>query len=281
MKSHRLHFAALSCAVIFGAACADAPAVTSPAIADIPLRAAPIKYGQLDGTTHPAVVLIVMDVAGSPAYRCSGTLIAPTFVLTAGHCAGEPGEFTGMRVFTEADVQNGNNNYPFAGPNTVAATSWSSHPAFTEAAFSLHDVGVIKLSSPITLPPSAYGVLPVQNQLDALKPSAATTFTTVGYGLQFVNPAKVVAEKVRMFATPHLVQINTGFTGVGSLILSNNASTGGSCFGDSGGPNLLGTSMVIAGVTSFGLNGACAGTGGVFRVDRADVLAYINFALTH
>ena len=53
-----------------------------------------------------------------------------------------------------------------------------------------------------------------------------------------------------------------------SLLLSNNASTGGTCFGDSGGPNFLGDSNVVAGVTSFGLNGNCAGTGGVYRVDR-------------
>lgn len=71
-----------------------------------------------------------MDVAGSPAFRCSGTLIAPKLVLTAGHCAGEPGEFSGMRVFTESDVQNGNNNYPFAGPNTIEAKAWHSHPQF-------------------------------------------------------------------------------------------------------------------------------------------------------
>jgi secreted trypsin-like serine protease len=59
--------------------------------------------------------------------------------------------------------------------------------------------------------------------------------------------------------------------------LSNNASTGGTCFGDSGGPNYLGTTgNVIAGVTSFGLNGTCGGTGGVFRLDRADVLAFVN-----
>jgi secreted trypsin-like serine protease len=70
-----------------------------------------------------------------------------------------------------------------------------------------------------------------------------------------------------------------GFTGDFSLLLSNNAHTGGTCFGDSGGPNFLGDSAdsnVVAGVTSFGLNGNCAGTGGVFRIDRQDVLDFVN-----
>ena len=234
-----------------------------------------ITHGSLDGAGHPAVVLIIMDIAGAPAYRCSGTLLSPTVVLTAGHCTGEPGEFSGMRIFTESDVQHGNNNYPHAGPNTVEARAWHSHPQFTEAAFSRHDVGVIELSSAVALPASAYGTLPAANSLDVLKPSSHTSFTSVGYGLQRINPAHVEAERIRMLATPHLLQINTGFTGIGSLLLSNNASTGGTCFGDSGGPNFLGTSSVVAGVTSFGINGTCGGTGGVFRVDRADVLAFV------
>jgi secreted trypsin-like serine protease len=79
-----------------------------------------------------------------------------------------------------------------------------------------------------------------------------------------------------MTAQPQLLQINTGFTGPQSLLLSNNAHTGGTCFGDSGGPNFVGSSMVVGGVTSFGLNGSCGGTGGVFRVDRPPVLAFIN-----
>jgi len=79
-----------------------------------------------------------------------------------------------------------------------------------------------------------------------------------------------------MFAQPHLIQVNTGFTGDFSLLLSNNHRTGGTCFGDSGGPNFLGLSSVIAGVTSFGLNGTCGGTGGVFRVDRQNVLDFVN-----
>src|SRR5205809_3068087 len=200
-------------------------------------RPAFVTYGSLDGNSHPAVVLIVMDIAGEPAFRCSGTLIAPKVVLTAGHCAGEPGEFSGMRVFTESDVENGNNNYPFAGRNTIEAVEWHSHPLFTENAFFLHDVGVVVLSKAVKLASNQYGRLPGAGQLDALKPSAATTFTSVGYGLQLINPVHIEQEKIRMFAEPHLIQINTGFTGSFSMLLSNNASTGGTCFGDSGGPN--------------------------------------------
>ena len=78
-----------------------------------------------------------------------------------------------------------------------------------------------------------------------------------------------------MVAYPKLNQINTGFTGDSSLLLSNNANTGGTCFGDSGGPNFIGDTNVIAGVTSFGLNSTCAGTGGVYRIDQADDLNWI------
>jgi len=65
------------------------------------------------------------------------------------------------------------------------------------------------------------------------------------------------------------MEIDTGFTGDQSILLSNNANTGGTCFGDSGGPNFIGTSNVVGGVTSFGINTNCAGTGGVYRLDRA------------
>lgn len=246
--------------------------------------AAAITDGELDGNGHPAVVLILMEVNGAPAFRCSGTLISPTVVLTAGHCTnGFPDEdFSGIRVFTESDVQNGDNNYPFAGPNSVEAVSWASHPLYETAPFVVHDVGVIVLAEPgiVLADPTQYGVLPRVNQLDSLKTKRGlqdVTFTSVGYGLQQINPVFVVSQKIRMVAHPHLLQINVpGFTGSYSLLLSNNHSTGGTCFGDSGGPNFLGNSNIVAGVTSFGINGNCAGTGGVFRMDRPDVLAFVN-----
>lgn len=236
-----------------------------------------ITDGSIDGSAHPAVVLILMEENGSPAYRCTGTLISSTVVLTAGHCAGAPGEFSGMRIFTESDVGNGNNNYPYAGPNAIEAISWKAHPLYTSSAFFRHDVGIIVLSKPVKLAADKYGKLPAVDQLDALQHGSATRFTAVGYGLQKINPVFIQADLIRMSADPHLVQINApGFTGDFSMLLSNNASTGGTCFGDSGGPNYLGSSNVIAGVTSFGLNGTCGGTGGVFRLDRQNVLDFVR-----
>jgi Trypsin len=250
-----------------------------------------VTDGTLDGNGHPAVVLLLMEVNGKPAFRCSGTLLSATVLLTAGHCAGEPGEFSGMRVFTESDVQAGigtTNNYPNAGPNSVEAVAWASHPLYTSAQFFLHDVGIVVLKAPgVVLPADQYGKLPTVNQLDSLKTKRGQqdkTFTAVGYGLQqsFPDAAawKNAASRTRYVANPYLIQINGGIVGDYSLLLSNNANSGGTCFGDSGGPNFLGSgsseTKIVAGVTSFGLNGNCAGTGGVFRIDRQDVLDFIN-----
>ena len=244
-----------------------------------------VTDGELDGEGHPHVVLLRMDVGGVPTYRCSGTLLSPTVLLTAGHCTSNyPDEpYTGMRVFTESDVENGDNTYPTCdGGNCVEAAAWYAHPLYETAPFFVHDVGVVILEEPIYL--DTYGVLPEVDQLDQYKTRRGRnklTFTAVGYGLQksFPDAAswKDAADKVRMVAYPRLIQINTpGFTGDFSLLLSNNANTGGTCFGDSGGANFLYDSNVVAGITSYGLNSNCAGTGGVFRTDRQDVQDFVN-----
>jgi len=260
--------------------------VFSPALA--------VTDGKLDGQGHPAVVLLLMEVGGQPAFRCSGTLLSPTILLTAGHCTNNfPGSpYTGMRVFTESDVQAGigtTNNYPNAGPNSVEAVAWAAHPLYETAPFAVHDVGIVRLQAPgVVLPGTQYGVLPAANQLDALKTARGlqnVTFTAVGYGLQqsFPDQASFLANnsRTRYVSTPQLVQINVpGSTGDFSMLLSNNHRTGGTCFGDSGGPNFSGAgpteTKIVAGVTSFGANGNCAGTGGVFRMDRQNVLDFVH-----
>lgn len=251
------------------------------------MPASAVTNGELDGDDHPAVVLILMEVDGAPAFRCTGTLISPTYVLTAGHCTNDfPDEpYSGMRVFTESDVESGigvSNNYPFGGPNAVEAKRWAAHPDYETAPFFVNDVGIIELESPVVLDASDYGQLPGIDSLDALKGGKKDFFDSVGYGLQAAqlnNPtphAHTVGQRVRMISHPKLIQINTpGFTGSFSMLLSNNTKTGGTCFGDSGGPNFLTGTNIIAGVTSFGLNPNCGGTGGVFRVDRQNVQDFL------
>jgi hypothetical protein len=174
-------------------------------------------------------------------------------------------------------VQSGipGNGYPNKGD---AGGKPYTHPQYDPNAFYLYDLGVVVLTKELKM--KKYGKLPALNQLDSLKPSSSTTFTAVGYGLQksFPDAAswKDVAQRVRYVAHPFLLQINTGFVGDFSLLLSNNANSGGTCFGDSGGPDFIGSSNVLAGVTSYGLNGSCAGTGGVYRVDRKDDLDWLN-----
>jgi secreted trypsin-like serine protease len=207
-------------------------------------------------------------------------LISPTVFLTAGHCTDGAAH---AEIWFDADVQSGvpANGYPSSGD--VGGTPYT-HPQYNPNAFFLYDLGVVVLDKPVTM--TEYGALPDLDQLDALAKKRGkqdVTFTAVGYGLQksFPDPTldpnhwKTVALKIRMVAHPTLVQINGGIAGDSSLLLSNNANTGGTCFGDSGGPNFIGDSNVIAGVTSFGMNGNCAGTGGVYRVDRADDLTWV------
>lgn len=239
-----------------------------------------VTDGQPDGNGHPYVGLMVaQDASGAPLWRCSGTLLSPTVFLTAGHCTEAPAAH--VEIWFDADVESGipANGYPFNGD--VGGTPYT-HPDYNPAAFFVRDVGVVVLDTPYVT--GVYGALPTLNQLDALKTRRGlqdVTFTAVGYGLQesFPDAAswKENNQRVRMVAHPHLLQINVpGFTGDFSLLLSNNANTGGTCFGDSGGPNFLGNSNVVAGVTSFAINGNCAGTGGVFRMDRSWSLDWVG-----
>lgn len=248
-------------------------------MATLPAHA--ITDGELDGNRHPNVGLMVaLDANGNPMWRCSGTLVSPTHFLTAGHCTFGASRVT---IWFDADVDAGRpgNGYPFDGP---ADGTPYTHPLYPTASFVVNDVGMVVLDAPAGAPP--YATLPAIGQLNDLakrRGQKDRTFTAVGYGLQksFPDAAswQTVANRVRMLATPHLLQINVpGFTGDFSLLLSNNAHTGGTCFGDSGGPNFIGSSNVIGAVTSYGINGNCAGTGGVFRMDTANVQNWIRSA---
>lgn len=264
-----------------------AAAVLLGSIAVAPVGA--ITNGSID-TDHPYVGLMTAHAEdGDYLWRCSGTLLSPTVFITAGHCTEAPAAYAVVFFSDELIVPDpdftlvtrscvGIEGYPCGGANELAVTgSVYTHPDYDPDAFFLADLGMVVLDDPVVM--DEYGALPTLDQLESLQPRRSTTFTSVGFGLQKNFPPaaaqKIEAERIRMVSHPHLLQINTGFVGDFSILLSNNANTGGTCNGDSGGPDFIGTSNVLAGVTSYGLNPTCAGTGGVYRIDRADDLDWI------
>ncbi|HEX6385539.1 MAG TPA: trypsin-like serine protease [Anaerolineae bacterium] len=243
---------------------------------------AAVQFGELDGDDHPHVGLLVFDVDGSPAWRCSGTLLSPTVMVTAGHCTFGT---SGGRVWFEPDVESGipDNGYPFGGGTSIEFKAIYTHPQYDDNAFYLHDVGVVILRKPVKNLEN-YGTLAEIGLLDELatrRGQQDRSFTVVGYGLQSVVPT-LQQDRVRYQGTVQLVDVNgtAGIPGGTSASFTNNPGEGngegGTCFGDSGGPIFHGDSNVIAAITSYGLNANCAGTGGGYRVDTVDDQAFIN-----
>lgn len=248
------------------------------------------RGGTLDGEDHPFVGLMVaLDEDGNRLWRCTGSLISDTVFVTAGHCTESPA--ASAVVFFVSDMEPDPSVYGVPGPGEFyddtdsvgVRGSVHLHPEYNPAGFFLYDLGVVELEEPVAL--DDYAVLPEAGLVDTLdKGRKGTTVTAVGYGLQAasqnpVKPEKTVAELTRYRAD--LMIVNTkGVAGIGnlpdtnSMLLSGDSKHGGTCFGDSGGPSLVGENVLI-GVTSFGLNGNCAGVGGVFRIDRAAELDWI------
>lgn len=244
------------------------------------IPAAAVTFGVPDGEDHPHVGLMVFDVDGTPSHRCSGTLLSPTVMLTAGHCTVGT---SGGRVWFEADVGAGRpeNGYPFGGGTSIEFKAIYTHPNYVDEAFYLFDIGIAILKKPVKL--STYGTLAEIGTLDGLKTQRGLqeqSFTVVGYGLQSVKPT-LQADLVRYRGTVHLIDVSgtAGIPAGTSVLLTNNPgknATGGTCFGDSGGPTFWGDSNVLVAVTSFGLNLNCKGLGGGYRVDQVDDQEWIN-----
>ncbi len=240
----------------------------------IALPAFAITNGQPDGDDHPYVGLAVFDEADGPAWRCSGTLVSPTIFLTAGHCTDGA---VAARVWFHEDVDADAEDYPAGGGSAVEGTP-HTHPQYNPNAFYLFDVGVVVLDDPVEM--DKYGELPDEGAVDALfsgKGKKDKGITAVGYGLQRINPVFLQGDRIRLRADLNIVDIHgtAGIPAGTSMMVSGDAKKGGTCFGDSGGPQFQrGTNTVLA-VTSFGLNGNCAGVGGGYRIDQPDDLEWL------
>jgi hypothetical protein len=240
-----------------------------------------ITNGQTDDNRHPYVGLVVFDDANGPAWRCTGSLITPTTVLTAGHCTDGA---VAARVWFDK-VVDGNPQYPYSGDTSYDGIPYTN-PDFCFGCgnglpgIDYRDVGVVVLSEPVPDDVvSEYAALPAPGLVDTLKNKAPIDL--VGYGVQLQErgtpPHPWVGNKVRLYAFSELV--SGKFVHSDEFIkiaLNPGGGSGGICFGDSGGPDLLGGTNTVLAVNSYGTNYNCAGVGYSSRVDIPEVLDWIS-----
>lgn len=246
-----------------------------------------ITNGQPDGENHPYVGLLVFDVGGVPAWRCSGALIAPDVVLTAGHCT-EGAD--AARIWFYEDMTYDTVPfplYPYGGPGSGAIEGTPyTNPDFCHycygpsqglPAFSYRDVGVVVLDEPVYM--DEYAELPEAGLVDTLRNK--TDVDLVGYGVQEQQhgggPPAWTGLRVRLYAPSEMV--SGKFVHASEymrLSMNPGGGTGGTCFGDSGGPDLLGGTDTVLAVNSYVTNYNCAGVGYSARVDIPQVLEWIE-----
>ena len=243
----------------------------------IPVQA--ITNGQPDGTNHPYVVLVVCDIVpGAPAWRGSGILLSPNVVLTAGHITDGA---AAVRIWKDEIVQ-GNPEYPYSGATSYDGTAYT-HPDFAIGNFPglpgwiTHDVGIVVLSEPAAV--SRYGQLPSVGLTETLPVMTGVDF--VGYGVQVNKRGGGQPDwtglRNRFYAPGQLLSTKSAISGEFITCTANPAQgKGGTAFGDSGGPVLLGGTDTVLAVTSFGTNNNCAGIGYYCRVDNQDILSWIK-----
>ena len=257
--------------------------------------------GQPDGNAHPYV-----GYEDNGVFACSGTLLSATVMLTAAHCFSDSTSAFGTDTVTGAPIVRATFDPNLA--NTPSANrvwhygTYYFDPQFAIGAghglpgFDTHDVAVIIFGSPgchvpagatgtstcgTIADPTTYGALPTQGLVDTLE--NGTPIDLVGYGDQnFIRGGGPCGGNCK----PREGDAFTRFFGQTTLISSNDtissqfiklhSNPSGTCFGDSGGPNLLGGTNIVLGINSFVANGICAGNTYSYRADTADALGWVT-----
>jgi secreted trypsin-like serine protease len=223
----------------------------------LPLPADAIVGGAM--TSADGIGRSVVTIVGSRGNFCSGSLIAPTLVLTVAHCVQPGADYK----IVEYDAEQ--------KPQLLDVEAVAIHPGFQAQAMLAHrataDVALLRLKSP------ARGKTPAAFGAPALPLVPGASFTIVGIGVTVRGEGKS-GGKIR---SAHLVA--TGIPGTLQIRLVDPLTRGirdglSACTGDSGGPVFEDQQQgpVIVGVISWSTgpnSGAgCGGLTGVTPLTR-------------
>jgi Trypsin len=244
--------------IVFAAAAATALAFAGTALA--------ITNGGPDGNGHPEVGALLAQHAFSDGTweECTGTLISSTVFLTAEHCD----EGVSRVAVTFESTYDPKTGKTYWG-------TWHGDPAYSQAQSDPNDIAVVVLDKPVKgIAPAR---LPTAGSLSSL--AADQQFTSVGYGAQKVTMgaggASFSYADIRYVAVGTLNSISDSW-----LRISQNASTGngGTCYGDSGGPNFLGagsTETDIVAATTITGDSVCRSTNVDYRLDTPSARGFL------
>lgn len=256
------------------------------AAAFLPSRASAITYGFVDSSntfSNVGAFIVKSPTTGNIFPICSGTLITPDVFLTASHCTAFFEQELVPRGFTA--YVSFDKSIPFGDLTSnktklIAATS-VTNPGYNQAQSDSGDIGALILAKASSLQPATLPNCGLFDQMSAQNGLNGTIFTAVGYGVQ----NRVVGGGVpyfqdlnpipRMFAYSEFNALNGGY-----IRLSQNPSTGdgGTCFGDSGGPNFLTVNgqQILGAITITG-DSVCRATNVDYRVDTPSASAFLSF----
>ncbi len=220
---------------------------------------------------------------------CSGTLIAPHAFLTASHCTAffeNVAAQAGYSAYISFDNPIPFGTFSSPATNLIPVAQLITNPLFNQRQSDSGDIGLLLVAAASTqgIQPAALPTLGLLDQLNQKNGLKNAVFTAVGYGVQnrvtgggppffeSMNPIP------RMYSFSGFNALNPGY-----LRLSQNPATGngGTCFGDSGGPNFLtvNSTRVIAAVTVTG-DSVCRATNVTYRLDTPSARQFLGGFVT-
>jgi len=202
-------------------------------------------------TAIPYVAMLIYQGANSRYYGCAGTLVAPTKVITAGHCVDD-------RVPVEIII--GRAKVSDSDGESHGVASISIHPRFNVGTLE-NDLAVITLDQPSIASP-----LPIATKGMLANLTYDSELKIHGWGYtdpRFLYPSNTLKEAIVRYIPKYVCNSSLFYDkiiGPGMICAGFIEGETDSCGGDSGGPLTFNfnQSQYLLGLVSWGASAACA-----------------------